>query len=1188
MPKYERLEERLDMYYANVLHKGGEKGPKNFLDELSANILQGEQRARETEAQLRVLEKEDRTGMLEDFEDGRGDTLLHKMALFHKDISLMESLVRLCPALINKPRAGEFQGQTALHIVISKDNVDAASFLLSHASELRRSGGGTLLEELFQACATGERFRDTVMMGQLPLSVAALTLNLDMVTLLLDYGAQLHAQNALGDTVLHSLVRYAGVHSDQRASVLEMLRSLHDTLAPRNFSRDMSRLSRRAGEDKKRDPLEVWLLENDAGQTPLKLAAVLGEADIFAAIFALDGVYSQLDEHDGVFDIHLCDITEIDTVAQHKWGRLVAHPTTAHTRPRKPEKKKLKNGQVAPVGGPGDLTPATPSSVEVMDGKEETPSPDAEPSVGCCASQAREGTTPHRREAVLEIICTISVRQAFGLLRVDVVRDTIKAKWAAYRPFFYLWMFLHLCLMTLLTTYAVYKTKVINVEVYDNDNNIITTTTNSSVSTTAGPTSVTQQLTPALVSAQEENLVQATAWLSICFGGVYLALEAVRSFYMRQAWHFRLIHHNGLYRLTLVLFSLSLIADSCWFLSAPPDNNYFLILALLLGWWFMTFALRVHKKFSFFTVMFQKVLLGDMFRFSLLIMLELLSFSVAMHVTYLNSLPIPDGFRNLGVTVMTMFKLMLGLTDIEILYDARHPWMAVTLFVLFVLFTYVLLINSLIAMMSQTCALVSEDRNSQWELQTLSVVLLLESLLPSCCRHCPGEPKKVLRYDIKKKKKVEDQRYFRSVTSIQTQYSDGHAIVKRIQMISTLGFDDHSMQHASPMENFGLLATQMGTTGPFTSQMAPYKRTASPIRQTNTLARLRYQRLHSLLKINNLLKQNNPLPFKSTNLQKPNNPESPNTHILTTIKDEREEERNVEKNTSRENGSVTKSPSQTRRRHNSELRSKKIQTDSAPPEPLSKSLPDGDMRKQLEEARSAQPVVHFLTIPDITAGPTNTNSQPVQGLNGQPLHLQNGKLVHLQNGQPAHLQNGQPVHLQNDHQWQIQNGQLVQNQNGQQMLIQNIQPVQNAPSIGNLPLQLQNGLPYISSQPGYVLTNTQAMGGSDPTVNSAPPSPVLGHFVHGPVYGQPVTFRPQSIHSAPPTDRSPLGTTTPNITDRYLLVPPKFGPSARVRTISDGILYDPGRGDNLEQRRDHSHTRVHFRDLDINDVKADT
>ena len=71
------------------------------------------------------------------------------------------------------------------------------------------------------------------MMGELPLSVAALTLDIDMVQLLLEEGAPLHQQNSLGDTVMHSLVRFAAVHVDQRSGVVGMMQSLHATLPPR-------------------------------------------------------------------------------------------------------------------------------------------------------------------------------------------------------------------------------------------------------------------------------------------------------------------------------------------------------------------------------------------------------------------------------------------------------------------------------------------------------------------------------------------------------------------------------------------------------------------------------------------------------------------------------------------------------------------------------------------------------------------------------------------------------------------------------------------------------------------------------------------------------------------------------------------------------------------------------------------
>ena len=98
-------------------------------------------------------------------------------------------------------------------------------------------------------------------------------------------------------------------------------------------------------------------------------------------------------------------------------------------------------------------------------------------------------------------------------------------------------------------------------------------------------------------------------------------------------------------------------------------------------------------------------------RFSTIIVLELLTFTVAMYVTFeATPGPPPDGFEHFGVALMTMFQLMLGLSEVEVLYEASHPWVAVTLFVLFVLLTYVLVLNALIAMMSNTCSLVSEEK----------------------------------------------------------------------------------------------------------------------------------------------------------------------------------------------------------------------------------------------------------------------------------------------------------------------------------------------------------------------------------------------------------------------------------------------------------------------------------------------
>ena len=98
-------------------------------------------------------------------------------------------------------------------------------------------------------------------------------------------------------------------------------------------------------------------------------------------------------------------------------------------------------------------------------------------------------------------------------------------------------------------------------------------------------------------------------------------------------------------------------------------------------------------------------------RFSSVIIPELLAFSVAMYmIVVVTPGPLPEGFEHPGYTLITMFKLMLGMEDFSVLYKTSHDWLAITLFVLFVITNNILIFNTLIAMMASTCSLVSEEK----------------------------------------------------------------------------------------------------------------------------------------------------------------------------------------------------------------------------------------------------------------------------------------------------------------------------------------------------------------------------------------------------------------------------------------------------------------------------------------------
>lgn len=75
------------------------------------------------------------------------------------------------------------------------------------------------------------------------------------------------------------------------------------------------------------------------------------------------------------------------------------------------------------------------------------------------------------------------------------------------------------------------------------------------------------------------------------------------------------------------------------------------------------------------------------------------------------------------------------------------------------------MLNALIAMMSQTCSNVSEDRFPLWRIQQLSVILVIEDIMCLCCFQniLSSIKKKVCGLDpITKQRKFEERYIFRN------------------------------------------------------------------------------------------------------------------------------------------------------------------------------------------------------------------------------------------------------------------------------------------------------------------------------------------------------------------------------------------------------------------------------------------
>ncbi|KAM9326868.1 uncharacterized protein PAF06_003108 [Gastrophryne carolinensis] len=178
-----------------------------------------------------------------------GETALH-VAVQYENLEAVQTLLDEAPELINQPMTSDiYQGQTALHIAAVNQNLTLVLDLIHRGADVKSPR------------ATGNFFafnpKSLFYFGEHILTFAACVGDTDIIKLLLDNGADLWAQDKWGNTVLHILV-------------LQPNKSLSCQMFDFLLSQDNN------SHDK-----PLYEIPNEQGLTPLKLAAAEGNVVMF-------------------------------------------------------------------------------------------------------------------------------------------------------------------------------------------------------------------------------------------------------------------------------------------------------------------------------------------------------------------------------------------------------------------------------------------------------------------------------------------------------------------------------------------------------------------------------------------------------------------------------------------------------------------------------------------------------------------------------------------------------------------------------------------------------------------------------------------------------------------------------------------------------------------------------------------
>lgn len=145
----------------------------------------------------------------------------------------------------------------------------------------------------------GKKFKNTVLIGQLPFNVAALACrnkDFQIIKYLLTE-VDVWKRNRDGYTVFHSLIKYADIYPEK----MQHIRPTFEYIWSEVFQ-DYICESQRAF----KNPVDSYFwkkMENSSGLTPLHLSAKLGVSELFDFIINTQNIYRFPNIKDGLFDI---------------------------------------------------------------------------------------------------------------------------------------------------------------------------------------------------------------------------------------------------------------------------------------------------------------------------------------------------------------------------------------------------------------------------------------------------------------------------------------------------------------------------------------------------------------------------------------------------------------------------------------------------------------------------------------------------------------------------------------------------------------------------------------------------------------------------------------------------------------------------------------------------------------------
>ncbi|XP_006167652.1 transient receptor potential cation channel subfamily V member 1 [Tupaia chinensis] len=233
-------------------------------------------------------------------------------------------------------------------------------------------------------------------------------------------------------------------------------------------------------------------------------------------------------------------------------------------------------------------------------------------------------------------------------------------------------------------------------------------------------------------------------------GGVYFFFRGIQYFLQRRP-SMKTLFVDSYSEMLFFVQSLFMLGTVVLYFIHLKEYVACMVFSLAIGWMNMLYYTRGFQQMGIYAVMIEKMILRDLCRFMFVYMVFLFGFSTAV-VTL-----IEDGDRNrtspestmhrwrgpgcrdssynsLYSTCLELFKFTIGMGDLEFTENYDFKAVFVILLLAYVILTYILLLNMLIALMGETVNKIAQESMNIWKLQRAITILDTEKSFLKCMR----------------------------------------------------------------------------------------------------------------------------------------------------------------------------------------------------------------------------------------------------------------------------------------------------------------------------------------------------------------------------------------------------------------------------------------------------------------------